>query len=197
VFNQFEDKGQLAQVIQRRLNMTGSAPAPSVAPELFPVLNYENDRPEWGFCKNERLCSCIVELGANVGEFRSFQLYLPTTATSIAVVTSIISHDTNVKFVGRSFIAGGIAPWTAVPTGARDFRYAPVGSVVLAERASTAAQPTFSVRLGRLQAVGETLREPIILGPGGTLMITGATANQTLFASVHWYERAAMPGELG
>ena len=198
LFNQFEDKGQLAQVLQRRFNMTGSAPAPAIAPELFPGLTYENDRPEWGFYKNEIYAGVRVSLSAVAGQYSAMQLYLPSTANAICVITEIMhmggTFGCNVQ--RAQGISAGVAPWTAVATQAADFRYGASRTQTICERYQAAGAPLGNGTIERIAGSGQQLHQPIIISPGTAMLLATDIVNSPIDVCIRWYERTAMPGEL-
>lgn len=198
IFNEINERGQLTQLLQRRLNMLGAAPAPSLMPEIAPTLTLEHDRPEWGWYKGELRRTRFVERGPVVGQFNTFQFYIPTDRRNIAVVTSITSGQASPIRVGRSFIGGGLVGYVAESSTGRDFRDRSTGGAVLCERTNNIAQPAGVETFTLLSGVGATFREPIILAPSGvSLFVFNDFANNQIVFDISWYEREALPGELG
>jgi len=196
IYNGVGESG-LSQLLTKRLTTPGGSDAPAVAPELFPVLALENDRPEWGYLKGEGHYAVYIAVGAVAAEYGMAQLYLPTTARTIAVVTEISSPDALAKNVGMATgISGGIAGWAAGTTLNMDSRRRGQGGAVLYENNTDVAQPAVHGRAAQLTVAGQSVRGPFILAPGGCLMIYSVTVNQSMLANVRWYERPAEPGEL-
>jgi len=195
-FNAIGEFG-LNEVLTKRLTTPGGSNSPSVAPELFPVLALENDRPEWGYPKGELRCGRLVNSGAVAGEFSAVQLYLPSTARSIAVVHQITSFTANVMNIGRGVgIGGGQVGWTAAATCTVDFRWAANRTQLIIETNDTAVAPSLNFAIAQLQQVDQRYDWPIIITPGTSLILVGSTVNQALSANVCWMERGAQPGEL-
>lgn len=187
----------MSQVLQRRLNMLGAAPAPALMPEVAPCLTLEDDRPEWGWLKGERRMQRLVSINAVAGQFGAAQLYIPSTTRVIAVVNHIRVFNANIVNITRlQGIAGGIAGWAAVATTSVDFRWGAQGSACLLETVNNAAQPAGNGIIGRFNALGMTLNQPIVIAPGTALGIYADVVNQIVLFEIGWYERPALPGEL-
>lgn len=187
----------LGQVLSRRLTTPGGAVAPTVAPELFPVLTLENDRPEWGQLKGEIICSKYDSAAAVAAQYGQFQLYLPSNVSTIAVVTSIKSHNANFLSVARGVgIGGGVAGWAGRTTANRDFRMSGQNTAVILERRSDAVLPSVFPGITMLGAAGDTYDEPIVITPGTSLIVYAQTVNQEVRITFNWRERAAQPGEI-
>ncbi len=199
MFNEIQEQG-LNTILSRRLAMKGSSAAPSVAPELFPNLTLENDRPEWGWLKGEMLCANRITRAAVAAQFTAAQLYLPSTANAIAVVTSITNWTGNALRFGRAVgIGAGLTGWTAAASSnnARDFRWRPQTSQVIAEtNANALPVNTFGI-FGRLFGIGLLeYTDPIVIVPNTSLVLATDVVNEPLDFVVSWYERPAVPGEL-
>jgi len=199
-FDQIGETG-LDQVLAKRLTTPGGAVAPTVAPELFPVLTLENDRPEWGYLK---------------GEFRYFRALTPTAPaasshvilrnpanSSLIAVLERVTGSTTAGALGISMapignFATGAASATGVP---RDGRYSAFAGGVFTR---TSQLVVFSADAA-LAAVAEGFRtvsttldfsDPIILTPGFDLAIYGRTAAASILVNLMWSERRAQPSEL-
>lgn len=196
MFNEINEGG-LNQVLSRRLGMQGGAPASACAPEVFPTLTLENDRPEWGYLKGERLCSTQLFRAAVAGQFSSVQMYLPANSNTIAVVTKLQVLNANQSLVSRlTGISGGIGPWTAQGTATRDFRWAANRTSVIVETIANVAQPA-NTALALFNFNAQELADPIVIVPGTALAVIGNVVNQAVSVNVAWYERPVLPGELG
>jgi len=196
MFNQVNEGG-LNQILTRRLGMQGGASAPGVAPELFPVISLENDRPEWGYLKGERICGRNVTVAAVAGSFSFMQLYLPSTSTEIAVVTSIANTGSSSIGIARGVgIGGGVGGWIAQTVGTRDFRWNGERTSCLLERNSGAALPSLFPAFGLLTTTKLLYQEPIVITPGTSLILFGNALNTAIVAELAWRERPANPGEL-
>lgn len=187
----------LNQVLTKRLTTPGGSVAPTVAPELFPNLVLENDRPEWGWLKGERTAACFLTRAAVAGQFGAAQLYLPSTAQTIAVVTSIKSANSNEINLARLVgIGGGLAGWSALTPGTTDFRWPATQTQVLVETTANAVQPSQHATLGRLNATNTGHYGNIVIAPGTALGFVTNAVNLALWVIVTWYERPVQPGEL-
>jgi len=192
------NEGGLNNILSQRLGVKGSAAAPAVAPEVFPNLTLENDRPEWGFVKQEYHRGVYRFSSAVAGQYNFIQLYIPTTEQSVAVVTRIRQHDSQQIQIGRGPINAAIgAGWTLINGVDRDMRTVNSGKAVQVAVNTTASAGTFGVFAASVAAT-DPWDEPIILGPttGSALIIRNNLVNNTLSIDIQWYERTALPGEL-
>ncbi len=196
MFNEINEGG-LNRILSQRLGMKGSSAAPACAPELFPGLTLENDRPEWGFLKGELLASKQVFVAAVAAQFAQAQLYLPSTSNLIVTVESIVNLTANVANVARGVgIGGGLGGWSAATVGTRDFRWNGERTGAVHETRSGAANPTTFPNIAQLASNGIEIKTPIVIVPGTALCIFNTTLNQTMSFTIAWRERVALPGEL-
>lgn len=193
IFNEVADKGQLNQVMQRRLNMTGAAPAPSLMPEIGPVLVLENDRPEWGFLKGEFAWSQRLRAAApGAGNHAMYYLENPANSGVLAVVSLVYCS------VLARIVATGTLPASTLLSSLggrpRDTRQPGLSRV----RAADATIPTANIPATGYELAGGTqLREPFVIAPGGWMLVISDVAATAMTTSSSWTERPAMPGELG
>jgi len=196
----FDNIGEFAldQVLAKRLTTPGGAVAPTVAPELFANITLENDRPEWGWMKNERLgARTVLRTAGGAGVFNFVQCYLPTTSREIAVVTLVRTLDAQAAQLCRiTGIGGGLGGWGAQQVAARDFRWLADRTSLIIEHNTGVALPTRGPDFGRLNSIGMSYEEAIVIAPGTGLLVYGPTANTTLSFDIAWRERGAQPGEL-
>ena len=190
-------EGGLNRLLSRRLNIPGNPPAPSVEPALFAGLTLENDRPEWSFLKGEALFGAYVSVALVAAQYPMVQLYLPTTARSIAVITLLQNASTQQLAVARLVgISGSLAGWTARNTLNRDTRANAVGGACRLEINNNVAQPTNHGTLHYFQSLQNALISPLVLAPGGAIAIYGSTLGTPLEINIGWYERPAEISEL-
>ncbi len=199
LFNQLGEYG-LNQLIARRLTTPGPAPSPTVEPALFPTLVLENDRPEWGFTKGERLCAGAGGVAAVAAQYSEVSIANPSGSNMICTIESVS------MLPGATSVAGlltqsalALAPFTGA---VRDARWVQPGS--------TSARPTCQPSAGTslvLPPDASILRIPsatfvtrdvsIIVPPGWQFVLVGITVNVGFTAfEVQWRERTAQPGEL-
>lgn len=200
IFNEIAEQGQLSQLLQRRLNMLGAAPAPALMPEIAPCLTLENDRPEWGWLKGENLKSRAIDVAAVVGQHSMCQLYIPSTTRAIAVIESIEARAAVSFNVAHAVgIGGGTTGWTPITAISRDTRNLNrQGDLAILETRQNAALPTFHGVIAQINTGGSRdLREPIVVSPGEAIVIYTISTNVALSINLHWRSRAALPGELG
>jgi len=187
----------LNELLARRLTTPGGSVSGTVAPELFPVLTLENDRPEWSYLKSEGLYGRSIGVSAVAGQFSMAQIYLPTTARSLVVITGIQNWAANNISIARLVgISGGLGGWAARVTCARDTRRNGNGSAATLETNANVAQPTNFGDFATLFGANARYTAPIVIAPGGAIGIFPTVVNSALTASIEWYERPAQPGEL-
>lgn len=195
-FNAIGEYG-LNDVLTKRLTTPGGSNAPSVAPEIFPVLALESDRPEWSWLKGEILAARYGTVAAVAGQFSAMQYYLPTNARTVAVVKNIRTHNNTAIVIARLVgISGGLAGWTGRTTATCDTRAGGQNTAVICEDIQNIASPSQFPTMTILNATNQEYEQPIVIAPGGSLGIIGAAVNTALQVSITWYERPAQPGEL-
>lgn len=196
-------EGSLNQVLSRRLAMQGNAPAPALMPEVAPVLVLENDRPEWSFLKREAWAWGIGNAPANAGLRSGVKLTNPTGSGAIIVLKrSLVWCQAVCQF--RRVPGVGAAPGPNVGTSApEDLRYpspAPgintVGHVSWEHLPAPLAE-TIQVLDVQGPTVNYVVDHNVVLPPGSTVSWWGAANNFQVVVSFQWYERRALPGELG
>lgn len=196
----------LNQVLAKRLTTPGASVAPGVAPELFPGLTLENDRPEWGYLKGERLIGTEGTLQAAVlGQRSAFRFVNPLRSNVLVVfehIESYLGTLDNIVFA----IAEDVTPLaTELATASFDARFRDnpavgVHAQVQVTVGSWLIPPINAVSLFRAIQVAAgvryTLTKPIILRPGTLLEVAPSNDNVAIACSAIWRERRAQPGEL-
>ncbi len=195
MFNEINEGG-LNRILSQRLGMQGAAAAPGVAPELFPTLTLENDRPEWGYLKGELLASAYVFRGAVAGQTSMAQLYLPATSNSILVVEKMMFHGTqDMRWARGVGISAGLAGWAAQNTATRDFRWPAQRTQGIIEINANAVAPSVNHTLG-ISTIAQVIDVAIVITPGTSLVLFTGAVNNSVNATLMWRERVALPGEL-
>lgn len=199
----FDEIGEygLDQLLTRRLTTPGGSVAPSVAPELFPGITLENDRPEWGYLKGEIPYARSAGPAAPVNN--QFLILRNPAGSGILAVVSLCQAQASTGSV-RLYVApiGNLATGVNGGGGAsRDGRITLVSGGIHV-RVSTcllftadAVAPGFNDSF-RSVSSAFAFTEPIILAPGTDVGIMAATATATLGGGFSWTERRAQPGEL-
>lgn len=192
-FNEI-DEGGLNSILVRRLGMQTGSPAPTIAPELMPMLALENDRPEWGWPKGEMLCSGVFTTGTVVGQYAIVNIVNPTSSGVIGVirhVSNVTGEDFNVCRI--SF--GTQVMTAAVYAGVCDlrFRFRTMGlQTAVDNRATVANQGVFDTLVG----LQHTFEGAIVLPPGSCVQLQSVNVGVAISANVRWYERPVQSGEL-
>jgi hypothetical protein len=194
MFNEILEGG-FNQVITQRLGMKGGAAAPAVAPEVFPTMALEVDRPEWGWLKGEAIIGHFTFVAAAVGVRSALQLYVPGDRDIICTVQNISCITTDAVRIERAIgIGGTVGPWTPEVTNPRDFRYPPQGAGTLLETIQDT--PSGNGLIAVLNNVQPTFTDPIVITPNTSLLVMTENLNTALSVSIQWRERVALPGEL-
>lgn len=205
-FNEMQDKGQVSQWLQRRFNLTGAAPSPALAPELFPVAVYENDRPENGYLKGEIPYSGARSSIAAVGTHCGVGIWNPANSGILCVVHTVRWVPLQDAVLVLS-IASTNPFSTASSAASRDSRYATAAvqrgsNCVLGQRNDYADPDTLNGVATWAGVAGATAPDewshPVILSPGAQLVLINSDPNvQLRRVNFVFTERPVMPGELG
>lgn len=196
MFNEILEGG-LNQLLTRRLGMKLGSPAPAVAPEVFPTMNLENDRPEWGFIKGEQLLGYSAALAAGTAtDYGMGWLINSANSGMIITITKIGSYTTGNHIrirTARSVDAGSVVG-TLRSAGRMDTRWAGLGTLTI--RTTASVLPVLAY-----QEIGQAtnqiaFEEPIVLAPGTTCHFYGEALATSLTFDICWRERVALPGEL-
>jgi len=199
-FDQIGETG-LDQVLAKRLVTPGGAVSPTVAPELFPGITLESDRPEWGFLKGEipygRGIGTAVPAGNQLVSLRN------AAGSRMLVVVQNIQAS-----VAAGLIALYLVPVGNLAAGAsqggcppRDGRLSLISGGI---HTRLSVSNVFSADTG-VPAFAETLRSsgttlstevPFIIPPGCELGIVARTAANALQVAIAFTERPGNPGEL-
>lgn len=197
MFNEINDYS-LNSVLIRRLGMVQAAAAPAVAPEVFPVMTLESDRPEWGWLKGEQLNGRFMSVGAVAGQFSMVQMYLPSTSQQVVVIENITNTGTAQLAIFRIIgIGGGLGGWSGRTVANRDTRWVGDRTGLVVETNQNAALPARYPDIAVLPgSIAARFEAPLIITPGRGFCIATASVNQIISANVNWRERVAQPGEL-
>lgn len=187
--------GRWNSVLHKLLAMKEGAPSPLLAPEVFPVVVLESERPEWAFLGGEKLCVGQISRAADVGNFSFVYFVNPIDSGTLAVITAVLSNDpdnTHLFSSGTGVVAtafgaqldsrSGVFPTTIASTSG------------FASGVAVARPGTPLTFLWMLRGVAYTMF-PIILSPGAFLNIAGNVVNRSLNITFHWRERILEPSE--
>jgi hypothetical protein len=194
--------GRYARRLQRLFSMKGDAPVTDVAAEIVAVVDAQGSRLDDYYLADERLCSGLASIPANVG-FRSElevlnpagsgilvvveRAYVTAGPTTVAVRLStsppfdIVAQLSTTKFwrdtrIGAGSVGAG-APAAQVLSD--NTRVVVAAGVVLF--VNTTNQGNFDL--------------PYVLAPGSGLTIEPNADNLAMTATFHWRERPFEPSE--
>jgi hypothetical protein len=160
------NEGGLNNILSQRLGVKGSSAAPAVAPEVFPCLTLENDRPEWSWLKGESLRGIQIHNAVQ---------HLITRAP----INGTVTGWTTVNSIPRDF---------RNPTTGEAVRCEAVSTASAFVGATIANSSSNVVPFNQPIVLAPKL--------GVALIIRTAVVNTALDVDVQWYERSALPGEL-
>lgn len=195
-------EGAGANLILQKVYGVVGAPSPIMASELFPQVVVRNDRPEWPFLEGDRIAAGVVSDGAVVGQISHVGLINPVDSGVLVIVKEFLiaqgtAQRTNLIFIGQNVEATD----TTAPGAPRDSRF----QLIAVGGPETTALLFTLTQVGTITAApiatvsfSDTFRydQPIVLGPGGFLMVRGSVSNEGLTVSFSWLEQKAASGEL-
>ncbi len=205
--NEIQDSG-ISQGIVRRLNIVDvAAPAPSLAPEVFPVYLVAPPSVEDSWLRSELICSGGVETAAVLAEYSATSVLNPATSGILAIIDEIVlTVQVGVGFVDGIVPTSAVLGGTLVASGARDGRLTPSttttqtqcglykgggGAQSFAASGKALAQYFFPAAGTQIISLG------YVIPPGYRYDIWCNTTNQLFIATIRWRERRAQPSELG
>lgn len=194
------------QLLSRRLVGPGGAMAPAAAPELFPTLVLESERPEWDYLYGKRRGLSIADVAAVAAAQSTIRLRNPVGGNTLVVLERadiFVGGATTVRLV-RSIDVVDLA--TAQGSSQADFRVVQDGlspaastQLVVSGEALVAGGITNPRTIYQLTQLPTgptfTLQLPIIIPPGAVLNFQAATVNLRLAIGLAWTERFLNPTE--
>lgn len=196
-------------LLQKFLGMDNTSPAPTLAPDVFPVLPIETDTPELLFLKGIKhaMSTNSIQTPA-AGNAVKIACRMPTTQFALACIDEI--HIVNGSAVAQQWEHGWLgafssAGWSASAETLRDNRWgafgvSPANLAALTVFTRTNAAPDVFIGQEVSIPAGQTLilRPAIVLVPDDGLVYT--VQAQTLASAgavqVFWRERPALRAEL-
>lgn len=200
--------GRWDNLLSRLFPIKGRPIAPSMSPELQPIVVVQPDAPELGLLRRERLYSLGVEIAA-AATIPKLVLRNPPGSSGLIIVEQIwASSNTNqTRFQVRT------QPLPAPPVDLATVATGTTRDTRQAGTAATSAVPGFGVisteaTVGALAGglivdaainaflLTPLLTVPIILGPNTAVALQTVNVNITADYNIHWRERSAEPSEL-
>lgn len=189
--------GRYGSLLARLLTGTSALEvAEDLSPEISPVITLENDRPEWEFLKNGRLCGCVGFITAGAVDPGILRIFNPSAQSILAVVESIRVSSTSGANVQIHIGTNQTALATPVVNVVRDIRIRTAANALAASGLNTslgtAAAPsgTLLERFGVLASTPTQFSAlPVILAPSGSLDISIDTVTISAFVTLRWRER--------
>jgi hypothetical protein len=201
-FNAIGDP-RLDQVLAKTLATPGGSSSPGIAPEIFPCITVESDRPEWGYLSGDlRFARHAAIAAGGAGTRSSVQLInSDPTGSTLIVVESVELIVAAVNAEIRSYhLPTGVLPFGTVLRGrCRDTRArTPTGGLRESNGVVVTDNTLAQVLLNILHAVPTQLstQQPWVLGPGGVLYLCPSSDNVAITAAnIYWRERRLNPSE--
>lgn len=182
-------------------------PAQFMASEVFPMLVMGNERPEWQALEGRRLAHAQFTDGAVVGQYSRGGIWNRPSKNAIVVVEHVNAYRSAASASDYELRIGvsnqeGPSIWdSTLETQFRDTRWM--------NDVGTKVPTTNAVILTSVNQIGKAIETfyldqydnwqldgPIVLGPGGYLLLQAGNTNQQTLGSMQFIEWAARPGEL-
>ena len=191
--------GRFNGILGRMLSMGGMEdPAGELSPEISAVLVMENDRPEWKYLANEKLCAGVGVEIASGAFLTASRLRNPVGSGVLAVVEFI---RISMTLAGRYSMRFGLittdraTAQSAITVDAR-FAIANVApALVLSSSAAAFASSVTFDSSDVLASAPVVYEQKIILFPGSALEIGSTAINTGTTVAFSWRERAFQPFE--
>ena len=195
-------EGGLNNSLTKRLAMTGGSPAPSLTPEIFPVLNLGVAWEELAFNQGWRRWQTSGTQPAVAAQAGRMKLRNPPNSGVLVVVEQIIvanSGATDFMTMDVGYGPDTVDLATNVLAEPRDTRQTPSASgLAVVTRGTSAA--TFTVGSARLVTLGNSNTvvpgAPWLLWGNGAILIGKDTLNSDFVCNLVWSERGMTRGEL-
>lgn len=187
--------GRYNAILHKLLAMQEGAPSPLLAPEIFPVIQLEHDRPEWAFLGGEKLCVGQISEAALVANYSYVYITNPVGSGTLVVIERILSSEAdNTHYFGSGL---GIAPTAfgaQIDSRSGIFPTA-IASTAGFDSGTAVARPgSLLTFIWMLRGVAMDMF-PVVLIPGAFLAIAGNVVNRGVNISFYWRERTLEPSE--
>lgn len=194
--------GRYNAILHKLLAMKEGAPAPTLAPDILPVLVLESDRPEWAYLGGVALASAGAERAGVALQVAHLQIFNPVGSGALVIVNELVLASDN-----SAVIQWGVTP-TAMATnetvgGAADTRLlSPIAVRNVAAQIrsdSTVGLLGMSYTLGTIRVItnqGIVIPQDVVLAPGTGLLVSNRAIAALLQVTFIWRERAFEPSEV-
>lgn len=202
MFDQIGDPS-LSEGLGRRFMTPGGAVAPSLAPEIMPVVVLENDRPEYRVLEGGGIFARGVSVPAGGAGNRSGVLVYPTSPDTLVVIERIDwlvgSGQLRLNIMNFGPPPATLPFGTVVRGTTRDTRQGTVGSprtsnaAVWTDNTAAAISPSSNLWIG---AASGSMNAAIVLAPYTALYAFPDADNVAItYFSAFWRERKLNPSE--
>jgi len=205
--NEINDGG-VNQQLTRRFNIVDTAaPAGSLAPEVFPVVQVTPPSIEEAYLRGEFLAAGCAPQVAGAAQYSNIRLANLAGSNILCMVDRIIVNAGSVAAVYAGVSITTTLLSNVRSSGYRDTRIAPFatarGTIAVLSSETNISVPLSAagskLLLAQVQQVGVPYwyDTNIVLAPGRSFEIGLTDVNQYLFVTIFWRERRVQPSELG
>lgn len=196
-FNKILNPRLVAPLVRLFAMKIGGSPAPTLAPEVAPSLDVnQQDDATLFFIRNERLMGTVLVVAASVGNIGKAQIRNPTNSGVLLVVKSVYVISATSVNLGVGVLLTDEAN-VRIPQP-RDGRWYSVGGsrgTAVVSDGATAAPTSFLSSFVNSNNVDKQVCE-FVVAPGQAFTATGNTANVGITIGLEWVERPVGAEEL-
>lgn len=185
--------GRFNSFLHKLLSMKEGAPAPTLSPEVVPVLPISPLPAEGLFLAGVERFEAQANVAAVVGQYSALQLNNPTASGVVCIIERLVLLNLGAAVTQLGTILTGAL---AVSNYGQRMDSRSSTSAAGVSTLSTASDLTAPGTQYALR-VGETLLVPIdvVLFPGFAYRIQDRTVNEAVYAGFLWRQRAFEPSE--
>lgn len=186
---------RLDAILRRTLAIRAGSLAPTLGPEILPVIVLENDRPEWRYYERERLYMCTGVQAAVLAEYACVGIKVTAPGHQIIVermyVTSAAVGKTKICMAPTAGFVGWSLPHPRDDRTATTEQFGARAHVL-----STAASVSGGMVISHAASDTKEIVGPWILSYGDRILFAQrVAANQDLDASFVFRDRMLEQGE--
>lgn len=203
LFNEMQ-VGRFASAMSALTGITGPSPAPTLGPELVPVIIAQDDALDMQLLKSVRLYAATMEILGVAAKQALMQMLNPLGSNQLVTVTglSLWSDIATATFDILVAVYNAAIP-VSTPLGGGSPRDTRLGSFAFSTSQFSAKADGVAARSGNLidQFIAVTALQAydrdtgFVFAPGGGMQIFQNTLAARIEAHVTWSERTMAPGE--
>jgi len=201
-FNEIQ-VGRLNAVLHKLLDMKEGAPAPQLAGDVVPSIILENDRPEFHFLGNSRLCGGGLYRAGQAGFYNKVALSNPAGSGVLCIVERFdvfASTNGQIDMMGVDAVSlvgsqNGYLFDTRYGGNAWSLSTFPTCQITFEETAFAGYGVNVQVYRNTANTTMTIDKPNIILGPGTGIMLENQIVANAMGVNLWWRERALEPSE--